>query len=57
MTWKITLAYIDDNTGEYTHIQESLTDQRVNLANVDALEFAFNKLKDQLQFQLKEQTT
>ena len=57
MTWKITLAYIDDNTGEYTHIQESLTDQRVNLANLDALEFAFNKLKDQLQFQLKEQTT
>jgi len=57
MTWKITLAYIDDNTGEYTHIQESLTDQRVNLANVDALEFAFNKLKDQLKFQLKEQTT
>ena len=55
MTWKITLAYIDDNTGEYTHIQESLTDQRVKLANVDALEFAFHKLKDQLQLQLKEQ--
>jgi hypothetical protein len=56
MTWKITLAYIDDKTGEYTNIQETLTDQRVDLATVDALEFAFQKLKDQLQFQLKEQT-
>jgi hypothetical protein len=56
MTWKITLAYIDDETGEYTNIQETLTDQRVDLSKVDALEFAFRKLKDQLQFQLKEQT-